>query len=238
MKRFALILIAWIALTGCEGFDTTQLQDVARILAGGELDEATVDAGLREALRVGTGRAVDRTSASGGFLDDPLLRVALPDKLEDVAEALRTIGLRGEVENFETAMNRAAERASAEATDVFVDAITGMTLQDVFNILDGDDTAATQYFRGRTETTLRSRFEPVVQGKMRELDVYREYESLLARYDQIPFVEKPNLDLADHITSETLDGLFQALGDEEKKIREDPVARTTELLQRVFGSRR
>ena len=199
------------------------------------LDEPTVAAGLKEALRVGTERAVGATSKLDGFLANELIRIALPEELEPVARALRGIGLGSQVDALEVGMNRAAERAAGEAKAVFWGAISQMTLADAFGILRGGETAATDYFRDRTSEALRARFSPIVSSKMREVGLYNSYDELLSRYMALPLVPKPELDLESYVTEKALSGLFTVVAQEETRIREDPVARTSELLRRVFG---
>ncbi len=199
------------------------------------LDAATVAAGLKEALQVGTERTVLATSSVDGFLANQLIRIVLPEQFETMGKALRAVGFGSQVDALEVAMNRAAERAAGEAKAVFWDAIRQMSVADAFGILNGGDTAATNYFRDRTEATLRSRFQPIVEQKMGEVGLYRIYEDVVDRYRTIPFVTTPPLDLGDYVTDKSLDGLFVVLAQEEKRIREDPVARTTELLRQVFG---
>lgn len=204
--------------------------------AGAASDERTVADGLREALRIGSERSVARVSQPGGFASNPLLRIALPDEWTRAANALRGVGLGKPVDDLEAGMNRAAETASAEATAVLWDAVRGITIQDAFAILRGSDDAATTYFRGRTETTLRARFEPVVTSAMQKVGVYQAVRDFTAPIERLPLVSVPSLDLEAHVTQRTLDGLYRTLALEEAKIRRDPAARTTELLRRVFGS--
>jgi hypothetical protein len=200
------------------------------------VDERTVVAGLKEALRVGTDRTVASTSRLDGYAGNPLIRIPLPDQLQPVSRTLRSVGLGGTVDEFELAMNRAAEKASGEALDVFVGAITSMTLTDAFGILRGHDTAATEYFRNRTEDELRTRFRPIVIDKLSDVGVYRLYDRVLQGYLALPLTTEPEFDPDDYVTQRALDGLFTVLGQEEKRIRDDPVARTTKLLQTVFSS--
>lgn len=205
------------------------------LLGGGELSESTIVSGLKEALHVGTSRAVDRTSRVDGFFGNPALRIPLPKELDSTASALRGIGLGSYVDEFELSMNRAAEKASGEAVDVFWSAIRGMTLTDARNILEGQDTAATEFFRARTSAELKRRFEPIVHNQLEQVGTYRAYQSLVDRYRQIPFAQPPAFEPTDYVTDRALGGLFSVLGDEERRIREDPAARTTDLLRRVFG---
>lgn len=226
------LLIPLSLLSGCTEFST---QDLGGILGRDTpLDEQTVAAGLKEALRVGTERTVDSTSMIDGFLGNTLIRIVMPEQFEDVASVLRDVGFGQQVTNFETAMNRAAERSAGEAKDVFWNAVTSMSVADAFGILKGHDTAATEYFHGRTETELRSRFHPIVKNKMSEVGLYQMYNELTDYYNKIPLKTAPALDLDDYITEHALNGLFTVLGQEEKKIRDDPLARTTDLLKRVF----
>ncbi|MFH1843704.1 MAG: DUF4197 domain-containing protein [bacterium] len=228
LSSFAFV---FLLTAGCASLQQYSLGDV---LGDAPLDEQTVVAGLKEALQVGSGRAIATTSALDGFLANELIRIALPADVQPVAKVMRDVGLGGQVDNFEVSMNRAAEQATGEAQDIFWNAITSMSIADAFGILNGHETAATEYFQGRTSDTLRQRFRPVVDTKMREVGVYQVYEDLVDRTAILP-VNMPDLDLVEYITEKSLSGLFSTLAGEEKKIREDPVARTTELLRRVFG---
>ncbi len=201
------------------------------------LDEQTVAAGLREALRVATDRTVVSTSKLDGFLGNALIRIVMPEQFEVAAKTLRAVGFANQVDELEIGMNRAAERAAGEATEVFLNAITQMTLEDAFSILNGGDNAVTNYFRSRTEESLHERFKPIVTEKMSEIGLYKVYNGLTDYYNKLPLVTTPALDLDEYVTQHALNGLFTVLGQEEKRIRTDPLARTTDLLRRVFGSR-
>jgi hypothetical protein len=233
-RRLQCLLLALsLCLVGCTALKDVDLGD---LLDGGALDESTVVAGLKEALRVGTDRSVLSTARVDGFLADELIRIALPDQLAPVAARLRTFGLGSYVDELEIGMNRAAELAAGEAREVFWTAVTSMTVSDAFGILDGDDTAATEYFRGRTTDALTARFAPIVRTKMDEVGLARLYGDLTAAYARIPLTDRPEpVDLDAYVTDATLSGLFTVLGQEERRIRLDPAARTTELLRRVFG---
>jgi hypothetical protein len=192
---------------------------------------------LKEALRIGAGRTVERTSKVDGFLANELIRIHLPEDLEKMAEALRRFGFARQVDELEVAMNRAAERAAGEARGIFVDAISELSIRDAFAILRGGDTAATDYLQERTADELRSRFQPVIATKMREVELYETYNQLANVYNALPLGQKPAVDLGSYLTEEALDGLFKTLATEERRIREDPLARTTELLRKVFSRR-
>lgn len=226
----ATLALVTFLISGCAGFNAESL---SRALEQ-PLDSETVAAGLKEALKVGTQRSTDKTAAVDGFYGNTLIRIALPEQYDDVAGAIRQIGLGSHVDDFEVSMNRAAEKASAEAVDVFWNAITSMSISDAFGILNGADDAATEYFRQRTTGELRSRFQPIVVTKMKEVGVYRTYDDLSSYYNLLPVSKPEAVDLDEYITDKAVDGIFLMLAKEEKKIRDDPAARTTELLRKVF----
>ncbi len=230
-------LLLLLLVGGCAAVQQT-LPGIIGLGSSGDkpLTEETVAAGLKEALRVGTERTVAVTGKEDGFFGNELIRIALPEQIDPLVETLRTLGLGGRVDGFERAMNRSAELAAGEAKALFWETVTGMTLADAFGILNGGETAATDYFRDRTSGPLRDRFTPIVQDNMNKVGIYQTYGELVRRYEAIPLVEAPAFDLDAYITQKTLDGLFTVLADEERRIRADPVARTTDLLRRVFGS--
>jgi len=227
---------ALAAAVGCGG--AASLDAVGDLLGSpGLRGEERIVAGLKQALEIGTERAVGRTSQQDGFLRDPSIRLGLPDSLETMVAGLRGMGLGGKIDELEVAMNRAAEQASAEATEVFWQGIRQMSFADASAILAGGDTAATEYFERTTREPLRERFEPIVAERMRSVGLvrlYSLYSDLAARYAALPFTAKPTLNLERYVTDGALDGLFRVLGEEERRIREDPAARTTALLKEVF----
>ena len=229
-------LAAALVLTGCS---TLQNADLDSILGGGTdggLDEATVLAGLKEALMVGSGNASTQTSTVDGFLGNELIRITMPDQLQGAASTLRTVGLGTYVDELEVAMNRAAEQAAGEARQIFWSAVASITIADAFAILRGHDTAATEYFRDQTEDQLRARFAPIVAEKTESVGLGQLYGQLSGAYEGLPLTGKPELvDLDAYVTDRALNGLFTVLAEEEQAIRHDPVARTTDLLRRVFG---
>ena len=225
--------------TGCASLEAGMQEmgiDLDTILAAGApLDSPTVASGLRQALEVGTERTTASLSREGGFGDDPTLRLGLPGELGQLASMMRSVGFGAQVDQLEDAMNRAAERAAAEAVPVFATAIQAMTIEDAFEILKGEPDAATRYFQSKTTDTLRGRFQPVVAKAMEEVGLYGIYRDLVARYERIPLTKPPALDLEGFVADQTLEALFTNLAAEEARIREDPAARSTALLRRVFG---
>ena len=230
----ALLVSALIPLS-CANLNLAELDSILK--GNAPLTQETVAKGLLEALTIGTERTSATLSKDGGFSSNSLLRIALPSELQQIESRLRTLGLGKEVDRFELQMNQAAERAAGEAIDVFASTIISMTIQDAFAILDGPANAATMFFKERTSVELTSRFAPVVQSAMDQVGVYGVYTSLVDRYNAIPLIKPVSVDLEAYIVERTLSGMFSVLETEELQIRQNPVARTTELLKRVFGSR-
>ncbi|MBN1700131.1 MAG: DUF4197 domain-containing protein [Spirochaetales bacterium] len=201
-----------------------------------KLDEKTIIAGLKEALEIGTKKAVEIVSKKNGYFKNKEIFIPLPKDLNDVAKKLRSIGFKKDVDKFIEDMNHAAEKAAEGAVDIFVDAIKKMTMKDARKILEGADDEATRYFEDKTRKKLYDVFFPVVKKAMDKLGVTKLYKFLIDTYNGIPGVKKVKYDLDAYITNRALDGLFLMLSKEEKKIRKDPAARVTELLKKVFGS--
>lgn len=231
MRRAYLLpwLLLPLLLTACAGLDVRDLG-----LNGAGDDRA--EEAIREALRVGTERTVERTGREDGYWGNALIRIGLPQELEQAGDVLRRVGFGGEVDDLERRMNRAAEAAAQEAVPVFVSAIRQMRPEDVYGVLRGADDAATQYLRGASEATLRERYMPIVREQMERADVYRVYQPLRDAAGRVPGLSALDVDLDRYVTDHALDGLFTILADEERRIREDPAARTTRLLREYFGS--
>ncbi|HKZ18032.1 MAG TPA: DUF4197 domain-containing protein [Geobacteraceae bacterium] len=206
----------------------------------GYFDDNTIVKGLKEALATGTEKAVTEVARPDGYFGNPLIRILLPEKFQKAADLLGTIGYQKQVDEFVLSMNRAAERAAPSAARFFGDAIRNMTIEDARGILSGGDTAATRFLEKRTRSQLIDAFRPIVAEKMNQVGTVRSYKELIGKYDTVPLaslVGMPSLDLDSYVTNKALDGLFTMVGAEEKKIRTNPAARTTELLRKVFGGR-
>ena len=194
-------------------------------------------AGLKEALSIGTGNAVTATSKTNGYFGNKTIKILMPDKIQKVADVLGRVGYQKEVDDFVLSMNRAAEKAAPRAKAIFIDAIHQMTVEDARKILDGGDTAATEYFKARTSGKLYEAFQPIVSSSMNEVGTTRSYKEMMGRYTALPFASAESLDLDRYVTNKSLDGLFYLVGQEEIKIRKDPAARVTDLLKTVFGGK-
>jgi hypothetical protein len=201
-----------------------------------KLDAKTVAAGLRQALEQGTQQAVGALGRENGFWKHPTLRIPVPEKLVKVERGLRRIGQDKVADDFVRSLNRAAEQATPAARDIFVNAIRKMTVRDAMDILKGSDDAATLYFRRHTEAPLISAFKPIVTRSTEAVGVTAHYKRFVKKAQPLGLVDTRNLDIDDYVTRKALDGLFSLVAEEEKRIRKDPVARTTELLRKVFGN--
>lgn len=212
-------------------------EGIKKALEGEKLSESKITQGLKEALQIGTGNAVEKTSQVDGYYGNPKIKIPLPGAVEKVEKLLRAVGYGPKVDAFELSMNRAAERAAPEAKALFWKAIKQMTFSDARKILNGRDNEATLYFKDKTSDRLQETFKPIVHEAMSEVGATRAYQDLDAKVRSIPLAGSLSFDLDQYVTDRALDGLFFVLAEEERKIRQDPAARVTDLLKKVFGSR-
>ncbi len=200
------------------------------------LSNTQIIQGLKEALAVGTEKAVGLLGKDGGFLNDAQVRIPLPGPLEKLGKGLRTIGQDELVDEFEQTINRAAERAVPETLSIFSDTIRAMSLEDARGILDGGDSAATEYFRDRGSDQLSTAILPIVQQATQKVGVTASYNELVGKAGfMADYIDMSALDLDQYVTQKALDGLFLKLAEQERLIRENPLARTTDILKTVFG---
>lgn len=198
------------------------------------LSDGKIIAGLKEALQVSTGNAVALIGKPDGFLKNQAIKILLPPKLRTVGKGMRMLGMGTQVDELEVGMNRAAEQATPEAKQIFITAVKKMSFEDARKILTGGDTAATDYFKRSSSTDLTAAFTPIVKRSMQRVGVVQQYNRFLASAPGGSALAG-QFDLNQYVVGKTLDGLFLMLGQEEKKIREDPAAQTTSLLKEVFG---
>lgn len=235
MKRSYLVLA--IFLGACTTAQINQaIGDVQKGIGQESLTSAEVADGLKEALIKGISSGSDIVSQLDGYFKNPEIKIPFPPEVKKVEDRLRQIGLGGEVDKFVMTLNRGAEDAAKEAKPIFISAIRSMTIQDAWGILKGEDDAATQYLRKTTGEQLVQKFKPVIQQSLNKVNATKYYGDIVNTYNKIPLVEKVNPDLDDYATGKAIDGLFVMIAKEEKRIREDPVARTTEILRKVFGA--
>ena len=233
IMSFLLVLIPQVAFAQFDDF--MKGLDKVALPGTNTLGDDKIISGLKEALSVGTENAVNLTGKAGGFLQNEAIKILLPEKLQSMDQALRLAGFGPQVDEFVVSMNKAAEQASPLAKPIFKDAVTNMSFDDAKKILDGGDTAATDYFQGRTRGQLATAFKPEVDKAMSQVGVNAQYKDLVGQYTTLPFVKGPAFNLDDYVVGKSLDGLFYTLAQEEQKIRTDPAARVTGLLKEVFG---
>jgi hypothetical protein len=199
------------------------------------LDGARIGSGLKEALSVGTQRAVRLVDHPGGYLDNEAIKILLPQNLRLVERVLRGLGQGARVDEFVASMNHAAESAAPEAEIIFADAVADMTIDDARKLLNGGDTSITDYFKAKTSARLAVAFRPHVEAAMSRNGVTQQYQALVGQVPWSPLGNGSSLDINGYVVNKALDGLFYMLGQQEKEIRKNPAARTTALLKQVFG---
>jgi len=231
----AITVIMIVLLTALPA--SAQFDRIFKGLGIGEksgLSDEKIGSGLKEALKVGTENAVGLTGKTDGYFLNQAIKILMPEKLRTVEKGLRAVGYGSQVDEFVLSMNRAAEQAAPAAKQIFWDAIGALTFEDVRKIWSGNETAATDYFKGKTTDRLTAAFRPVVDKAMNEVGVTRQYKELVGKYESIPFVKKETFDIDGYVVTKALDGLFHVVGEEERKIRTNPQARVTDLLKEVF----
>jgi hypothetical protein len=239
MARFCIVVI--FCLCACTSAQINQtIGDVNKTLGGSTqpLSTAEVADGLKEALIKGISTGSDLVSQLDGYFKNPEIKIPFPPEVKKVEDKLRQIGFGSEVDKFVMQLNRGAEDAAKEAKPIFITAIRSMTIQDAWAILRGENDAATQYLKRTTSDQLKSKFKPVIQNSLNKVNATKYYSDIVTRYNQLPLVQKVNPNLDDYATDRAIEGLFLMIAKEEKNIRENPIARTTELLKKVFGAQR
>lgn len=205
---------------------------------GSGLSTDDIVAGLKEALAQGSQKGANTLSQVDGFFGNAVLKILLPPEAQKVESTLRKVGLGKQVDDAILSMNRAAEDAAKSAAPIFVNAIKQMSFQDAVGILKGGDTAATGYLRSKTTNELAAAFSPVIKQSLEKVNATKYWNTLITSYNKVNILggQKINPDLGAYVTDRALNGIFYQVAQEEKSIRKDPVARTTDLLKKVFGS--
>ncbi len=221
-----------VASSGCA--EMSQILESGTQTSAGS-NESALTRGIKESLELGSTRAADLLSKTGAYRNSPVYRIQLPQQVQPLASRLRQFGLGGQLDRIELLMNQAAEQAAVEAKGVFVTAVRAMTITDALGIIRGSDTAATNYFKQHTETVLRQRYLPIVQKNLQQIGFYQQYQQMLSTYKQLPIANKPDLDLEQHVLTQSLNALFTQVGEEEKAIRKDPIGRGSSAIAAVFG---
>ncbi|MDH5473326.1 MAG: DUF4197 domain-containing protein [Gammaproteobacteria bacterium] len=200
------------------------------------LSEDTIVQGLKQALNQGVKKSVQLLGKKNGFLNDPSVKIPVPDSLKTVDKGLRKIGQEKAADKFIITMNQAAEEAVPKTVDILVQAVQAMSLKDAVNILNGEEDAATQYFKHNSSSHLYTAIKPVVQNATSSVHLTDSYKTMISKAGFLAkYIDKDSLDIDQYITNKTIDGLFLKIALEEKRIRKDPLARTTDILKQVFG---
>ena len=235
MLNRALAVIIGLALIAPPA--SAQVEQLLKGITGSGVTDSKASAGLKEALQVATEKAVALTGRPNGYFSDAAIKILMPQKLQTMQQGLRAVGYGPQIDEFVLSMNRAAEQAAPAAKQIFGEAITSMTFDDAKKILSGGNTSATDYFKAKTTDKLTAAFKPVIDKSMGEVGVTRQYQALMGKFETIPFAKTQSFDLDNYVTGKALDGLFHVVGEQEKAIRTNPAARTTELLKEVFAKK-
>lgn len=236
---FYSLLLILLTTTGCSaqgGF----LKKAGEILKQGNpggtgLSTDQIVAGLKEALNQGVNKGTSQLSAVDGFFKDAVLKIVLPPEAQKVEKTLRAVGMGKLVDDAILSMNRGAEEAAKSAAPIFINAVKQMSIQDALGILRGSDTAATGYLRSKTTSSLTDAFKPVIENSLSKVNATKYWNTMITAYNQVPMVKKINPDLSGYVTEKALSGVFYKIGEEEKNIRQNPAARVTDILKKVFG---
>ena len=232
MKKLITIILLSVTLSSCE-----ILTNLPTGTGGGVTETEAAD-GIKEALGQGLVKAVLQLNKEDGFFKDALYKVLLPPDAKKIENTLRDLGMGKMVDKAILQINRAAEDAAGYAKPIFVDAIKSMTIADAIGLVKNGDTSATHFFRVKTTDKLIAAFSPVIKGSLDKLDATKYYADVVNTYNNFPTTfKKINPDLPSHVTGKAVDALFDLVGKEEQNIRQNIVARTTDLLRKVFGAK-
>lgn len=239
MRKLILAAALLTTMNSCQsqnfGNILKQANDVLSGTTSGALTTEEIGRGLKEALTVGIKNSSSQASALNGYLGNQTIKLLFPPEAQKVEQKLRDIGLGNECDKFITTLNRGAEKAAEKAVPIFVDAITKMTIQDALSILKGDKDAATNYLKRTSSQALINAYGPIMQEAINSTGATKMYGDIANTYNKIPFTQKINPDLQQYATQKAVDGLFLLVAQEEQKIRENPAARVSDILKRVFG---
>ena len=235
MKKIYLIgaLAGSVSLSACQNIGNLQsVMDLGMQVASaaGYGNQANMAVALKEMLTLSSDRASTYLSSANVW------NMLLPDSAKNVVTTLRAVGMGSYIDKVQGTMNQGAALAAQEAKPIFAAAVRDMSVVDALSIWKGGDTAATQYFRGKTEAALRAKFQPIVQTSLKQTGYYNQYQTLINAYNAIPLTSKPNLDLETYVLNKTLDGMFAKMANEETLIRKNPAQRGTVAIQGILGA--
>jgi hypothetical protein len=230
--------LVFLTILGIQNTDAQLLKNAKKFVnsnSKGLTEKDAADA-IKEALVNGTNESVKLVSVANGYWGNPEIKIPFPAEAKEMETRLRAIGMGKKVDEFNESMNRAAEKAANEAKPVFIAAIKGMTVKDAINIVKGENNSATMYLKNTTSPELNSKFQPIIKTSLDNVNATKYWSDLVTVYNKIPLVKKMNPSLTEYVTDKAINGLFIMIAKEELKIRKDPMARTSELLKKVFGN--
>lgn len=201
-----------------------------------ELTNSEIVSGIKDALRVGTERVVGKLGQTDGFNADPAIHIPLPGSMQRVKSALGTLGMSAMMDDLELKLNRAAEQATPPAKKLFWDSIEAMTLDDIRGIYNGPEDSATRYFQASMSDPLAAAMQPIVELALNDVGAIQTYDAVMGQYATLPFMPNVKANLNSYVVEKGMEGIFHYLAIEEAAIRQDPVKRTTDILQKVFGA--
>ncbi|TAK95239.1 MAG: DUF4197 domain-containing protein [Aquabacterium sp.] len=231
MNRRTVLSSSWATCMGLIALEAMPSTGWAALFS-----QTDATAALRAALERGAQVAVQQLGAADGFLANDKVRIGLPDVLEKAAPILRTVGRGAQLDELINSMNHAAETAVSMAQPLLVQAIKGMSVQDAQRIVQGGDNAVTEYFTSKTRAPLGQKFQPVVSKTLDKLSITKQYNDLAGKASKLGLVQGNMVTVQDHVTQKALDGLYFVIGEEERRIRKDPVGTGSALLKKVFGA--
>ena len=239
MKKFSFLFLAMLtAITvSAQSGLLNKAKDAFKKTtgSGSTLSTEEVVSGLKEALSVGAKNSTGKLSVADGFFKDAAVKILMPEQVQKVEKKMRMLGMGKLVDNTILSMNRAAEDAAVSATDIFIRAIKGISINDAMGILRGKDTAATGYLRTATTAELTAAFRPIVEASLAKVDATKYWKDFFTAYNKLSS-DQVNTDLTSYVTERALKGIFYYVAEEEKKIRKDPAARVSDILKKVFAS--
>jgi hypothetical protein len=229
--------IVYNAQSGTVDWLKSQVATATSTTTSAKLSDTKVGTGLKEALKVGIENTIKLLGREDGYLGNQAVKILLPQGIKNAEPVLRKAGLGPKIDEFVLSMNRAAEKAAPLAANIFASAITEMSIDDANKVLNGGNTAATEYLKGKTYTKLLETFQPKVRTAMDDYAVTKKYQEIADKTQTLPLINKfaANVDINKYVSSKALDGLFNVLGQQEANIRTNPAARVTDLLKQVFS---
>lgn len=238
MKKLGLFFTAAaiLSLSSCDVQSQSKIGNILKqIPTSGNPTSLEIGQGIKQALELGTAQGADKLSAKDGFFGNMAVKILFPPEAQKVEKTLRGLGLNSLADNVILSINRAAEDAAKEAKPIFLSAIKQMTIADATNILLGDKDAATQYFKRVTTAQLLEKFKPVITNSLGKVGATKYWGDAATAYNKLPLVKPVNSDLSSYVAQKAIDGMFIQVAQEELKIRDNIGARSTPLLQKVFG---